>query len=79
MLFSAKAWPILRDLSAAREALHPVAYPDHIRFPEGHPMLALLAEQRAANASPPGGESPPAAGGHLPDQAERGPASSAAN
>jgi hypothetical protein len=42
--------PIIRDISAAREALHPVAYPDHIRLPEGHPMLALLAEQQASGA-----------------------------
>jgi hypothetical protein len=27
--------PILRDIRAAREALHPVAYPDYIRLPEG--------------------------------------------
>jgi hypothetical protein len=45
--------PVLRDLRAAREALHPVAYPDHVRLPEGHPMLALLAERRAANPPPP--------------------------
>jgi hypothetical protein len=52
--------PILRDLRAAREALHPVAYPDHIRLPEGHPMLALIAEQRASSSPPPGEEpSPP--------------------
>jgi hypothetical protein len=42
--------PIIRDISAAREALHPVAYPDYIRLPEGHPMLALLAEQQASGA-----------------------------
>jgi hypothetical protein len=40
--------PVIRDVSAAREALHPVAYPEHIRLPEGHPMLALLAEQQAS-------------------------------
>jgi hypothetical protein len=44
--------PVLSDIRAAREALHPVAYPDHIRLPEGHPMLALLAEQRASRPSP---------------------------
>ena len=38
--------PALRDIRAAREALHPVAYPDHIRLPDGHPMLALLAERK---------------------------------
>jgi hypothetical protein len=38
--------PVLRDIRSAREALHPVAYPDHIRLPEGHPMLALLAERK---------------------------------
>ena len=32
--------PVLRDIQAARAALHPVAYPDHIRLPEGHPLLA---------------------------------------
>jgi hypothetical protein len=47
--------PVLRDIRAAREALHAVAYPDHIRLPEGHPMLALVAEQRASKPSAPGG------------------------
>ncbi len=51
--------PILRDIRAAREALAPAAYPDHIRLPEGHPMLALRAEQEAASAAPPGAEPPP--------------------
>jgi hypothetical protein len=71
--------PILHHLRAAREALHPVAYPDHIRLPDGHPMLALLAEQRAANASPAGSEPSAAADGHVPGQVERGSDSPPAN
>jgi hypothetical protein len=52
--------PIIRDISAAREALRPVAYPDHIRLPAGHPMLALLAEQQASDAPAAiAGSSPP--------------------
>jgi len=45
--------PVIRDIRAAREALHPVAYPDHIRLPQGHPMQVLLAEQRASSAPAP--------------------------
>jgi hypothetical protein len=45
--------PVLRDIRAAREALAPAAYPDNIRLPEGHPMLALRAEQEAASTPPP--------------------------
>lgn len=47
--------PVVRDISAARRALHPVAYPDHIRLPEGHPMLTLLAEQRESGGAEHGG------------------------
>jgi hypothetical protein len=43
--------PVLNDIRAAREALHPVAYPDHIRLPDGHPLMALLTEQREAHSS----------------------------
>jgi hypothetical protein len=35
--------PPLADVRKAREALHPVAYPDHVRLPEGHPLLAIEA------------------------------------
>jgi hypothetical protein len=48
--------PVLRDIRAAREALHPVAYPDHIRLPEDHPLLALRQEQRALRSPPPDAE-----------------------
>jgi hypothetical protein len=44
--------PVLNNIQSAREALHPVAYPDHIRLPEGHPMLALLAEQQVSSQQP---------------------------
>ncbi|MFI9451026.1 hypothetical protein [Amycolatopsis sp. NPDC052450] len=45
------AEPAHRLIEMAREALHPVAYPDHIRLPAGHPMLALLAEQEASKST----------------------------
>lgn len=38
--------PVLKDIRAAREALSPVAFPDHILLPEGHPMRVLLAEHK---------------------------------
>jgi hypothetical protein len=52
--------PVLRDIRAAREALIPAAYPDHIRLPEGHPMLALRAEQQAPERPPAAAEPSPA-------------------
>ena len=49
---------VLNYIVSAREALFPVAYPDDIRLPEGHPMLALLAEQPRQSPAPPSEESP---------------------
>lgn len=34
--------PPLATVRKAREALHPVAYPDHVRLPAGHPLLAHI-------------------------------------
>ena len=34
--------PPLADVRKAREVLLPVAYPDHVRLPEGHPLLAAI-------------------------------------
>jgi hypothetical protein len=44
--------PVRRDIGAARQALVPAAYPEHIELPQGHPMLALRAERKAPSQPP---------------------------
>jgi hypothetical protein len=44
--------PVRRDISAARQALVPAAYPKHIDLPQGHPMAALRAERQAPSQPP---------------------------
>lgn len=51
--------PVRRDISAARQALAPAAYPEHILLPQGHPMLALRAEQQAPSPPPATDEASP--------------------
>jgi hypothetical protein len=38
--------PPLKHIREARTALHPVAYPDHVRIPEGHPLRPALDAMR---------------------------------
>jgi hypothetical protein len=52
--------PPLASVRRAREALHPLAYPDHVRLPEGHPLRALdEATKEEAEPSGRGGHAGP--------------------